>query len=351
MARPHKKGHEIDTPTKNRLIGFYLATGNAAAAASKENIPPRTAQYIIKRYRQTGSASNKHRSGRPSILTEYDQREIIRTARKNRRMPLTELTNEISAKVSVTTIRRILARQGYHRRVARRVPYLTSYHKRLRLLWGKAYQSWGRAHWRRVIFSDECYVHVGDKCGRIFVTRRKDERLLDECVVPTFKQSKLCIMIWGCIARGRKGPLVLLDYPGGKGGGMNSKRYQQQVLGDVFLDFYTQLKHSRGYVQFQQDSAPAHSSKSTLAWLASHRIPLFFHPPNSPDLNPIEPLWLELKCILQRHSHSPTTIDELKEFVCAAWDEISVASINRHIDHMPDRAASVLRVRGGHTRF
>jgi transposase InsO family protein len=71
---------------------------------------------------------------------------------------------------------------------------------------------------------------------------------------------------------------------------MNSKRYQQQVLEDVFLDFYTQLKQLRGYVQFQQDNAPAHSSKSTLAWLAHHGIPLFFHPPNSPDLNPIEPL-------------------------------------------------------------
>jgi DDE superfamily endonuclease len=202
-----------------------------------------------------------------------------------------------------------------------------------------------------VIFSDECYVHVSDKCGRIFVTQRKDEQLLDECVVPTFKQSKLHVMIWGCIAQGQKGPLVMLDYPGGKGGGMNSKRYQQQVLEDVFLDFYTHLKQLRTYIQFQQDNAPRHTSKSILAWLAHYNIPLFFHPPNSPDLSTIEPVWLELKHILQHQSHSLTTIDELQQFVHTAWDEISVDKINKHIGHMPDRAAAVLGVKGGHTCF
>jgi hypothetical protein len=46
-------------------------------------------------------------------------------------------------------------------------------------------------------------------------------------------------MTWGCIAEGQKGPLVVVEYPGGKGGGMNSesKRYQEQVLGAVFFGF------------------------------------------------------------------------------------------------------------------
>ena len=56
------------------------------------------------------------------------------------------------------------------------------------------------------------------------------EEYLDECLVPTFKQLPVHIMVWGCIMEGRKGPLVVLEYPGGKGGGMNSKRYCEQVL-------------------------------------------------------------------------------------------------------------------------
>src|SRR6266478_3732256 len=295
MSAPTHKRHEVDTPTKNRLIGFYKATRNAAAAGRSENIPPRTAQAIVKQYVQTGSVSNNHRTGRPSKLTERDHREIVRTARNNCRMPLNQITNQISTKVSVSTIRRILGSHGYHRRVARHVPFLTPNHKRLRLFWGKSYQFWKTPHWKRVIFSDESYIYVGNKRGRIFITRRRDERLLGNCLVPAFKQSKLRIMVWGCIAMDRKGPLVVLEYPGGKGGGMTSIRYQQQVLAGPLLDFYNDMKVLRGYMQFQQDGAPSHTSRSTVWWLSSHNIPLFFHPPSSPDLNPIEPLWLELK--------------------------------------------------------
>ena len=41
---------------------------------------------------------------------------------------------------------------------------------------------------------------------------------------------------------GRKGPLVVLEYPGGKGGGMNSKRYCEQVLEKALGDFYDKMK-------------------------------------------------------------------------------------------------------------
>ena len=84
--------------------------------------------------------------------------------------------------------------------------------------------------WQQVIFSNECYIYLGDTQGCIFVTQWVDEVLLDECLVPTFKQSSVHIMVWGCIIEGRKGPLVVLEYPRGKGGGMNSTRYQDQVL-------------------------------------------------------------------------------------------------------------------------
>jgi hypothetical protein len=105
--------------------------------------------------------------------------------------------------------------------------------------------------WRRVIFSDKCYVYLGDKQGHVYVTRHADEVLLDECLVPTFKQSSVHVMVWGCIIEGRKGPLVVLEYPGGKGGGMNSTCYQDRVLEPVLKAFYMQMNHERQMVYFQ----------------------------------------------------------------------------------------------------
>jgi hypothetical protein len=98
--------------------------------------------------------------------------------------------------------------------------------------------------------------------------------------------------------KGRKGPLVVLEYPGGKGGGMNTRRYCEQVLEGVLLDFYVEMSQACGFVWFQQDNASCHTSKSMKKWLTDHGIPLLYHPPNSPDLSPIEPVWHELKKII-----------------------------------------------------
>jgi hypothetical protein len=48
--------------------------------------------------------------------------------------------------------------------------------------------------------------------------------------------------------KGRKGPLVVLEYPGGKGGGMNTRRFCEQVLEGVFLDFYADMSQEHGSV-------------------------------------------------------------------------------------------------------
>ena len=342
---------QVDTPTKNRIVGYANATGNAAEAGRKENVNPRTAQRICKRFKQTGSTSRKRGSGRPTKLNDRDRRAIVRTARKNRRMGLRELRNQTTAEISTTTIRRVLADEGYHRRVARKVPYLTKMQKQARLAWARQNKDMEPKDWQRVIFSDECYVCLGDKQGRIYVTRRADEVLLDECLVPTFKQSSVRVMVWGCIIEGYKGPLVVLEYPGGKGGGMDSKRYQNQVLEPVLKAFYTQMNHKRPTVYFQQDNAASHRSKSTMKWFSENAIPLFKHPASSPDLNPIEPVWLDLKNILRHLVHPPNTVKQLRAAILDAWEQLPMEQIDGHIRKMGDRVAAILKAKGGHTTF
>ena len=131
----------------------------------------------------------------------------------------------------------------------------------------------------------------------------------------------------------------MLEYPGGKGGGMNTTRYCEQVLKCVCVlkDFYDKAKQEHGRVQFQQDNVSCHTSKCTKKWFDDHDIPLFYHLPNSPDLSPIEPVWNELKMIIRHLPHPPTTVEELKAAVCTAWEELDVADVDKHILHMPDR--------------
>ena len=58
--------------------------------------------------------------------------------------------------------------------------------------------------------------------------------------------------------KGRKGPLVVFEYPEGKRGGMNTARYQEQVLKEVLENFYKQMDDKRDGVIFQQDGAASH---------------------------------------------------------------------------------------------
>ena len=113
-------------------------------------------------------------------------------------------------------------------------------------------------------------------------------------------------MLWGCVAEGCKGPLIRLDLgedsteEGHQGRarsraeGLNGEQYVKQVLEGPLLEFYTTLNKERdGCMLVVEDGAPAHTSKA--ANKAQRHLGTLTHPPNSPDLNPIEPLWTLLK--------------------------------------------------------
>lgn len=73
-------------------------------------------------------------------------------------------------------------------------------------------------------------------------------------------------------------------------------------------------------------------------------------PGNSPDLNPIENVWAILKRkVCQK---KPTTIQELKEIIEYTWyNDISMDFIRKVYESMPHRVESVIRARGGPTRY
>src|SRR5882762_5905298 len=99
------------------------------------------------------------------------------------------------------------------------------------------------------------------------------------------------------------------------------------------------MSEERGYVVFQQDGARSHHAKSTIAWLSRNSIETFPHPPSSPNLSPIEPLW---KTLIRSRSHIPSNIEELKAAVREAWEQITEHDINCHVKHMEERVQAVL---------
>jgi transposase len=79
--------------------------------------------------------------------------------------------------------------------------------------------------------------------------------------------------------------------------------------------------------------------------------PLFYHPANSPDINPIEPVWHELKKIIRGLSPLPNTVVQLRAAILKAWDELDIQDIDKYVKGMPKRVLAVLAAKGGHTRY
>ena len=78
---------------------------------------------------------------------------------------------------------------------------------------------------------------------------------------------------------------------------------------------------------------------------------MFPHPPSSPDINPIEPVWHKLKKIIQALPHPPTTIPKLIKAVHTAWDALEILDIDKYVDTMSDRVQAILEANGDHAKF
>lgn len=93
-------------------------------------------------------------------------------------------------------------------------------------------------------------------------------------------------MLWACFSSKGPGNLVWVH------GVMNSLKYKNILNQNL-------LKMGPHWV-FQQDNDPEHVARSMQKWFTRHKIKLLSWPSQSPDLNPIENLRVEMIKDVQR---------------------------------------------------
>ncbi|KAK3508653.1 hypothetical protein QTP70_003098 [Hemibagrus guttatus] len=140
-------------------------------------------------------------------------------------------------------------------------------------------------------------------------------------IIPTVKYGGGSVMVWGCFAASGPGRLAVIN------GTMNSAVYQK-ILKENVRPSVCDLKLKRTWV-LQQDNDPKHTSKSTSEWLKKNKMKTLEWPSQSPDLNPIEMLWHDLKKVV--HARKPCNVAELQQFCKDEWAKIPPQRCNRLI--------------------
>ena len=183
-----------------------------------------------------------------------------------------------------------------------------------------------------VIFTDECSVHM-EKHAKICFRRKWEQ--------PKFKgrdKHPYKVHVWAGISKRGATKILIFD------GNMDAKFYVEEILGGTLLPFI-RSKFADGH-RFQQDNDPKHTSRLAREYMERHGIHWWKTPPESPDLNPIELVWHELKHFL-RTIVKPTTKEELLAGITRFWRErMTAEKCEVYINHLK-KVVPIVIERGG----
>lgn len=249
----------------------------------KEGIfPCRQTVWRFKRhYDQYGSIEPLRSSGRPTKLTD-EVLQVIETAmQEDDETTASELSLRLQelhvSHISLRTILKGRKLLGWTFRGSAYCQLIRAQNKEKRLEWAERYLHDG---FEDVVWTDETTVQL--ETHRRFCCRKNGQK-------PRYKprpKHPVKVHVWAGISWKGRTEICIFE------GIMNAEMYTD-ILAQCLVPFIQRV-YPAGH-RFMQDNDPKHTSRHAREFFAKHNINWWRTPPESPDANPIENLWHELK--------------------------------------------------------
>lgn len=334
------QGNRLSLIQRSSLLTLHAVGLDDDRVAQLTGCDKRTVQHWVAHYQDHHSLQDVPRSGRPRATTKDTNASIVASATESPFTTPRIIRSELGVEASARTVRRRLDEAGLFGRVARIEYPFTDAHIAARLEFARTHQDWTADQWARVLFGDESYICLGAQ-GRVYVQRPQDAAYLSDYMVQGQSNFAPKIGIWACFGGQGVGALRIFDDD------MDTRLYTDTML--QFMKPCALRLWPSGAWSYLQDNASYHKSHRSLEWFHNNGVSLVELPPHSPDLNPIENLWADLKRRVE--SRTPRTIPELREIVISEWANTTQLTCSDLVDSMPDRMRAVVAADGYKTRY
>ena len=253
-----------------------------------------------------------------------------------------ELIRQTGCCVSARTAQRRLVAAGYLSKRQKRCPCLTHDHRRQCHIWACRHQNWNHQHWSHVLFADESRFSRYHCDGRAWVRWFVGERLVDCCIQKTDGNFGPSFMVWEAFHASGKSELVVVD----------GKVNQQHYIGISHQNLHpwARATFQRHFVLVHDNTTP-HTARNMHNFLAGEEVEVMQWPAWSPDLNPREHIWNQMRLFIRDMDNPPTTVARLREALLQACSALTPEKMEVLVQSMPRWLRAVMASRGDYNQY
>ncbi|GFT40166.1 transposable element Tcb2 transposase [Trichonephila clavipes] len=339
--------HHIDDFMRGRIIGKIEEGRKITDVAREFDIAHSVVSPLWKSFKTTGMCSRRHGGGRVRSTTPAEDRYIVLSAKRNRRITAQQVANQFLAasgqQISRKTVARRLRGGGlYAHRPVVCVP-LTRQHRTARFQWCREHHNWSEQDWACLLFSDESRFSLSSDCRRQLIWRESGTAYRPENIQEMDRYPTCSIMVWADIMiNGRTRLHVFAN------GTMTGQRYIDEVL----LPHVRLLRGAVGdKFVFMDDNATCHRTLAVQDCLDSEGIQRLVWPARSPDLNPIENVEDALGRQGAGRNYPPTNKNTLIRALTEEWDKLPQQLLDNVVQSMVRRVECCITLHGGHIPY